>query len=139
MEWSSLPWSPTHRQLRQFSVLWLVFVSGAAIWNASRLDAGVVIVAFAAVSILIGGLGLRFPVAIRPIWVASLAATFPIGWVASRVLLWLLYFGLLTPLGLFLRWRGHDSLNLGKQDREQPTHWKERPSETAPAQYLQTY
>jgi hypothetical protein len=43
------------------------------------------------------------PRVIRPLYVGLSRATLPIGWVVSHVLLAVIYFGIITPVGLLVR------------------------------------
>lgn len=56
---------------------------------------------------------------------AWMRAALPVGWVVSHVLLGLAYYGVITPIGLFLRLIGRDLLSL-KRDRDATTYWRER-------------
>ena len=136
MEWSRLPWFPSREMLRQFSVLWLLFVAAPAAWKA-QVDGWATPVAL--LTGLVGVLGLRWPETVRPLWVALLAASFPVGWAMSQVVMFSLFYGLLTPIGLLLRWSGHDPLRLRASERDQPTYWKQRPTDSPHAHYLKTY
>ena len=64
------------------------------------------------------------PVA-RAVYRALTLLTFPIGWVISHVLLALVYYLLLTPIGLLLRATGRDPLQR-RLDPEAETYWIER-------------
>jgi len=96
--------SLTPRQLRWFAGLWfpaLVAVVGGMVQRKLHAPS-------AALSIwILGGilslLGLLRPAIIRPIYVLALRLTYPIGWVISHILLLVLYFAVMTPLGFLLR------------------------------------
>ena len=51
-----------------------------------------------ALALTVGPAGLLFPRAVRPIFVTWLTLAFPIGWVISRLVLMLLYWGVMTPV-----------------------------------------
>jgi hypothetical protein len=55
-----------------------------------------------------------YPPAIRLVFVGLILMTFPIGWVVSHLLLGLIFYGVVTPIGLILRIIGHDPLQLKK-------------------------
>ena len=50
-----------------------------------------------------GGVGLYAPRLIRPIYTGLIWITFPLGWALSYVLLFLLYFLVITPVGALVR------------------------------------
>ena len=127
MQWSDLPLNPSPRTLRQFAGLWILFFGGWAIWQYAahaRFDFALVL---GIVAITVGPLGLLFPAAIKPIFVAWLTLAFPIGWVVSRVVLMLLFWGVMTPVGVALRLFGRDILDL-RRPAGARTYWtaKER-------------
>lgn len=110
MKWSDIPFDTTHKTLRQFAGLWLVFLGGLALyWGTYRgyTTAGWIL---GVLALTVGPLGILLPQAIRPIWMASLIVTFPIGWVVSHTLLGVLYYGMFTPLSLIFRLIGRDAL-----------------------------
>jgi hypothetical protein len=52
--------------------------------------------------------------------------TYPLGWTFSHLLLGLIYFGVMTPIGLCLRAVGRNPLHLDI-DRAASSYWIERP------------
>ena len=72
-----------------------------------------------------GFLALVLPVALRPLYVVLTAISLPIGFVLSHVLMALVFYGLLTPVGLFFRLTGRDPLER-KFDRSATTYWVPR-------------
>ncbi len=69
--------------------------------------------------------GLSFPAALRPIYKLWMGLALVLGFVMSHVLLAVVFFGLVTPIGLVMRLFGHDPLSR----RVAPpggTYWKDR-------------
>jgi len=64
-------------------------------------------------------------------------ATWPIKLFVSRVLLMLLFWGIVTPIALVFRLRGRDVLRRGRQARE--THWESGPPPAAPDRYFRQW
>lgn len=58
----------------------------------------------------------------RPMFVGWMYAAYPIGFVVSHLLLALVYFGVVTPIGLLMRAVGHDPMTR-RFDRSAPTYW----------------
>lgn len=127
MQWSDISFQPPTRTLRQFAGLWVAFFGGLACWHGLVKERPVVGLILAGLAVTIGPLGLVKPQAIRPIFVGWMVAVFPIGWVVSRVLLALLFYGLFTPVGLLFRLIGRDVLNRRRQP-ELPTYWAPKPA-----------
>ena len=136
MTWSQLPLRPSARILRQFSGAWLVVfgVFAALQFRADHATNAAVLTAVAA----LGLIGLLHPPLMRWIFVAASVAAFPIGWVATHLILGILFYIVLTPLALFFRLKGRDILK-----RQRPpanaSMWETKEPTTDPARYLRQY
>jgi hypothetical protein len=119
----SIDFEPGRKTLRGFARLWFplfVAVLGSVLRWRFEMD-----VAALAVWSVGGGLallGLASRTVARALFVALSVATYPIALVVSTIVLTVMYFIVLTPLGLWLRWRGHDSLRLRR--RGDASHWE---------------
>jgi len=109
MRFSDLPLNPSARTLRQFAGLWVLFFGGLACWHAAGTGPEGMAVTFA-LAALLGPAGLVRPALLRPIFVGWMVLVFPIGWVMSRLLLAILFYGLFTPLAIAFRLGGRDAL-----------------------------
>ena len=58
----------------------------------------------------------------RPMFVGWMYAAYPMGFIVSHLLLGLVYFGVVTPIGLLMRAAGHDPM-ARRFDRSAPTYW----------------
>lgn len=125
MQWSDIQFSPTERTLRQFAG---IFVAVFGVLTAVELllrDRPTLGMAYGAVAIVVGGLGVVRPSAVRPLFVGWSIVAFPIGWVVSTAILALLFYGLFTPIGLVFRLSGRDLLALRR--RSTVTYWMPKP------------
>ncbi|MFM9964306.1 MAG: SxtJ family membrane protein [Planctomycetaceae bacterium] len=129
----SINWKPSSRELRMFAALLMVFfASVAGIWNWKTGQAiGPIILV--GVSWAIGSIGLVIPQAIRWFYVGWMVAVFPIGWTVSHILLAVIFFGVIMPIGLILRMLGRDPMRKG-WDRSATSYWIARPTEPTDAQ-----
>ena len=66
---------------------------------------------------------------------AATALTLPIGWAMSQIAVRLIYYGLITPLGLLFRLTGRDALKRKRPVAAQ-TYWKERVARTEIGSYF---
>lgn len=126
-------WHPDAKLLRQFAVLSL-FGFGAMAALAWRAHAGWLAVFLAAFGALVCLAGLARPLWIRPVYAALLALSLPIGWVVSGLLLRIVFYGVLTPVGLLFRALGRDPLRLRRPDRD--SHWQDHDAPDDPAGYF---
>jgi hypothetical protein len=127
-------WTPGRRQLRWFGVaaLFGFGLIGFVVlrWTGS-MTAARVLWAVGLVSFLVG---LPFPNALRPLWVALTVVTFPIGWLLSQIFLRLIFYGLLAPIGLLFRLSGRDPLRLRRPAGD--TYWRARGPAPGPTSYF---
>ena len=111
MTWSDIPKNPTGKVLRQFSAAWLVFflaLGARQYFSRGHHQAGLLL---GAIAIVIGGLGLLKPSALRWLFVGWMVLAFPIGWAISQIMLALMFYGLLTPIAFLFRVKGRDLLS----------------------------
>jgi hypothetical protein len=120
---------PSRNALRVFGFLCLVFLAGFGLvaWRKGGHEtagaAWLAGAAAAACAVLAPG-RLRYP------YLAATYLSFPIGFVASHLILAAAYYFVLTPIGLLLRWFGHDPLSR-RWDRGRKSYWEPR-SEAKP-------
>ncbi|MCP3982176.1 MAG: hypothetical protein GY716_22950 [bacterium] len=74
----------------------------------------------------------------RTLYVGWMLAALPIGWTISNVILALVYFAVLTPIGLLLRVAGRDPMTRGL-DPEASTYWIERSSRSDRSSYFRQF
>ena len=119
----SLDLNPDRRTLRGFARLWFplfVIVLGSVLrwrmdWPAAAVATWVAGGALAAVA-------LASERTARAVFVVLTVVTYPIAVVMSTLVLALMFFAVMTPLGLWLRWRGHDPLGL--RARGTGSYWR---------------
>ena len=74
----------------------------------------------------------------KPIFVAWLAAVFPIGWIVSHVLLSVVFYLVVLPIGLLLRLFGYDALKR-RLEPEAESYWIEREAREDPRRYFRQF
>ena len=110
------------RTVRQFAALCGLMLGLAAtrdVWVRGAVVRGEWLAAVAAIITIAG---LARPRAIRPLFVAALAITRPIGLVVSRLLLGIMFYAIFTPLAFMFRLSGRDALHRRRQDGAR-TYW----------------
>lgn len=75
----------------------------------------------------LGVLGLILPQLLRPFYYFWMALAVLMGFVMTRVILTLLYFGLFTPIAILVRLLGKDLLE-ERWNKNAETYWSKRPS-----------
>src|SRR6476660_6758832 len=103
--------NPSDRELRQFAALWLpLFCAGVACVVFYRSGSATVALTIAVGGLLIGLIGAKRVAFIRPVFLGSMLAAYPVGWVVSHALLAAIYYLVVAPMGLLLRLAGYDPL-----------------------------
>ena len=77
-------------------------------------------------------LGLIIPIMFKPLAWAWLTITRLIGLIVSRVVLSLIFFLIVTPIGLVRRWTGRDTMHVGRFKKEAGSAFRERDKEFGP-------
>jgi hypothetical protein len=131
-------WNPKRNDLRVFAGLQLVFFSFVAYVVATRFTATGLAGGLFATSVVIAVLGIVRPLALKPLCVAWMAAAFPIGWVVSHTLMAVVYYLLMTPVGLVMRLLGRDPMER-KLDRNASTYWKRREPTKGSQRYFRQF
>jgi hypothetical protein len=128
---------PTVRQLRVFTVAWLMcFGLLALVLRAKGHLPSAIWVAGGALAVPLVGLAL--PRLLRLVYLGMTYATFPIGWVLSHLILGVVYFLVLTPIGWVLRAFRYDPLSRGF-DSTAATYWKSRSGSSPAERYFRQH
>tara|TARA_Y100000768_G_C23962801_1_gene676265 strand:+ start:58 stop:468 length:411 start_codon:yes stop_codon:yes gene_type:complete len=70
------------------------------------------------------GLGIFIPILLKPIYILWMIFAVILGWVMTRVILSLVFYLIITPIGLLTRLLGEDFLALKKSNSD--SHWNKR-------------
>ena len=73
------------------------------------------------------GLGLIIPIILKPIYIVWMVFAVVLGWFMTRFILSLLFYVIITPIGLVMRTFGKDFLDIKKQS-VQGSYWNQRDS-----------
>ncbi|MHC4425147.1 MAG: SxtJ family membrane protein [Planctomycetota bacterium] len=116
---------PTPYELRMFGLLLAVFfgLTGAVVlWRAGSWRIATVCWTTAT---LLAIVYYCVPSVKRPMYMVWMAVMYPIGWIITHVLLALVYYGWITPIGLLIRLFGYDPMRR-RLDRTAKSNWIRR-------------
>lgn len=101
---------PTPRQLNQFGFIWLGFLTffGAVLWF--KVDSNTAAIVLWVGAIVIPVIGWLVPAVMRAVFLGMSYAAWPIGYVVSHVVLAIVYYLVMTPIGLAMRLFGYDPM-----------------------------
>jgi hypothetical protein len=134
MQWSDVTKAPSPKMLRQFARLWLIVFGGMAAWRVWSGQADGWSQALAVAAVVVGGIGLVRPMAIRAIYTGWMIAAFPIGWTISKVMLAAMFYVVLTPVALVFRMMGRDALRLRRG--QGASYWVPKATARSADEYL---
>jgi hypothetical protein len=138
MQWSDISFTPSTRTLRQFAGLSLGIFGLAACFQGFVRHQPMAAAVFGTLAVVIGIPGLIKPLIVRRVYVGSMIVAFPIGWTVSKLMLACMFYGIFTPMALWFRLIGRDSLSR----RHQPaieTYWMPKRQSTDPSSYFHPY
>lgn len=102
--------APDTRRLRSFGFLMGGICLGLGLWPviAHAESRWWVIV----LGVLLGGLGLFRPMALRSVYLLWMRVAHALGWVNTRLILGAIFYGVITPMAVVMRLFGRDPLHL---------------------------
>jgi ABC-type uncharacterized transport system permease subunit len=117
--------NPSRRELNQFGFIWLGFVAvfGAIAWF--KLDSPRLAVGLWIASVAVPVIGWIAPAFMRLVFVGMSMLAWPIGFVVSHVVLAVVYYLVLTPIGLAMRLIGYDPMSR-KRGADETSRWVAR-------------
>ena len=113
------------KELRQFAGIMFVclaLLGGLFLWRGKSY-----FWCFFVLSAVFAGLGLALPAALGPVRKAWMKLSAVIGWFMSRLILTVLFYLVLTPIGLVLRLLGKDILKVRFAHSSPGTYWVPKP------------
>ena len=129
-----IDFKPENKALRQFGFVALVafgLLGGYVLWKGGLFGfdfgdaARPVAFAMFGLGAISGVLALVAPAANRPLYLALIVLTYPIGFVLSYLVMGIIYYLVITPLGLFFRLVRRDHLRL-RIDPGATSYWVTR-------------
>ena len=109
--------------LRKFglTVGTVILLVGIVLYLAGKSSS----VVFGGVGVLLILFGLILPNILKPLNKIWMTLAVILGWIMSRLILFILFYIVITPTGLFLRIAGKDFLNL-RTDKNSDSYWEKR-------------
>lgn len=130
--------NPSDRTLRQFAVSWFILAIMASLllyYNAGWISVGAVLIALGLILLVFGWIK---PQAIRVFFVAWMVGLYPVNYVMSHLILFSLFYGLFTPIGILLRILGKDPLHRN-WDPKAETYWQAHSPPAKKSQYFRQF
>lgn len=131
--------NPSPKELRIFAAGQVAFFAliSFLLWRGGVIGA-IGVWWIVGVSTVVGVSGLARPRAIRPIYAAWMLAVFPIGWTISHLVVAVVFYLVITPIGLVQRLSGRDPLQQ-TFDPQSRTYWQPRPPSQPTDRYFRQF
>jgi hypothetical protein len=130
--------NPPPRQLRIFGLIWLLVFGFLGYMAFRKSGLTLPVRALWTMAAAIPAVGFVFLPVLRWAYLGLSYATFPIGWVISHLTLALVYFGVITPIGIVMRLGGRDPM-ARRFDRSATTYWHKRRPKENPERYFRQF
>jgi len=116
-------WRPDKNELRKFGDISLAMflVIGLMLTWLERISAQTTLI-IATVGLVIYVVSRTYVLGVKPIYLAAYGLSYPLGWVLSHVILGIVYYLIVTPIGIVFRLMGRDHLHRS-YDRQAETYW----------------
>ena len=131
-------WNPSRKELRVFAVLQVVFFAIIATVLYNKSGSTTLPIAIVAVSAVVGVIGFFVQPFMRAIYVVWMFAVWPIGLVVSHVVLAIVFYLVLTPIGIIMKLCGRDPMER-KFDKHAGTYWIPRQQESDTRRYFRQF
>ncbi len=128
----------SRRELRWFGPLFALFIAliGWMLWESGVGWNVLSVLAIAAGSLIF--VYYLVPPLQRPLYRGWMFSVMPIGWIVSHLLLSVIYYLLLTPIGLIMKAVGYDPMRR-KLEPNRETYWVNRQKSEDPQRYFKQY
>ena len=123
MSWIDLHVTSSKREVRNFGFLFCGLCILAAIYSGYRGSERWMWLLTGALFFLVSGLFIQQ--VLRPIFIGWMKFALILGWLNTRLVLGVIFYLVVTPVGLILRMLGKDPLDR-KMDRSTGSYWKVR-------------
>ena len=130
--------SLTPRERTVFALAWIgvaLFLATTRFWTAGFTPW---VGFWSVIAIVPIVLGATQPQLIDRLYRGLALITAPIGWVIGHLILGLIWWGLITPLGCLRRWTGYDPMRRSS-GRGLATYWNDLPDDRPPSSYLRPF
>ena len=139
-------WNPTRKELRWFAGLLIIFC-GIVAWMVNESSQPIAstlrvispfAVAIAVAGAVIGITGLARPDWVRFVYVAWMVAVSPIAFVVSNLIVAIVFYLVVAPIGFAMKLVRRDALHLEFRD-ETTSYWQEKQMPKDPRRYFRQY
>ena len=123
MALAEINWKPSARELRIFSVALGCLLALIAFFSFRASAWLPLTVTLSGLALLIVVFGLIVPATVKSVYLGWMILLFPVRWIVSCLLIAVVYYLIIAPIGLILRLLGHDLVGR-RFDAQATSYWK---------------
>jgi len=135
---ASLAFNPDDRRRQLAGAALPLAMAAPALAARWGTPVSTVVDALGTLGVVGAGVAWAFPAAGKRLFVGWMTAALPVGWTISHVVLAIVYYAVMTPIGFALRLGGYDPMKR-RFDREAASYWIERRPQRDPRRYLRQF
>jgi len=129
--------NPSPRTLRQFSIAAAVFAALIGYFAFARTGSWTTAAVIWAAGASVAVMGLVRPLCVRWVYLCMSYITAPIGIIVSLIVLGIVYYAVVSPIGVIMALLGRDPLQQ-RRDPAAETYWRKR-KQTPPSRYFRQF
>lgn len=131
-------WNPKQRELRMFSVALACLSSLAGLFSFQREASVLLTGTLCGVALVCFLLAWLAPQVMRPVYLLWMILFYPLRWLISCLLIAVVFYLVITPVGILLRLCGYDFV--GKRfDSRATSYWQPKPQVRKPEDYFRQF
>ncbi len=129
---------PNSTELRIFAVAQLFFFAVVSVAVYRTFDSWIAAAILLPLATVTAAVGLMVPNWLRRFYIAWMTAVAPLSWLMSHVVLAVVYYGAITPIGLLMRLCRHDPMNR-EFDADATSYWVPRTTANGVDRYFRQF
>ncbi|MEO8376995.1 MAG: SxtJ family membrane protein [Candidatus Sumerlaeota bacterium] len=131
--------NPNAKTLRWFGFFWLpLTLAVLGYLDYRKVGLHISAVAFWIAAVAVPLLGIVSSRVLRWLWIGWMTLTYPIAFIVSHLVLLVVWYLVITPVGLLLRLGGFDPMRK-KFDRNVKTYWRDYSPHTSKERYFRQF
>ncbi|HAH49223.1 SxtJ family membrane protein [Gimesia sp.] len=123
MALAEINWNPSSRDLRIFSIALGCLLALISLISFRASASVPLAVMLSGIAVLIMVIGFLAPATVKPVYLGWMILLFPVRWSVSCLLIAVVYYLVMTPIGFALRLLGHDLVGR-RFDAQASSYWR---------------
>lgn len=131
-------WNPHRRELRMFAIALTCLCVLVGVFSMQRGASGLLLSSLFGVALVVLCVAWLAPHSMRPVYLLWMLLFYPLRWLVSCLLIAVVYYLVITPVGLIIRLSGRKLIEK-RFDSETSTYWKSKTETRSPQDYFRQF